>query len=270
MKIAIQTLLLPGATLDEQFSAAAQYGFDGVELAVGPAFDLAERFDDVRGAMAHSGLPVCAICTHPMHDPLVPDPADRARRFAALADLLRLADALGAGGVVSVPVRPPHAFPEMKDRDQELLTLAVDEFRRWTEALPAGTAAVFLEPLNRYEAFFLNRVGQATALAAQVDHPRVQALGDLFHMNIEETDPGDPLVAAGKRLGHVHIADNNRFEPGAGCLNFGPAFAALKAIDYQGFVSIECWSPKGPRLSGDPAAVLPASIHLMRSQWDAA
>ena len=107
-------------------------------------------------------------------------------------------------------------------------------------------------------------------LAERIGHPRVVALGDLFHMNIEEADLGEPLRAAGDRLGHVHIADNNRFEPGAGCLDFGTPLAALKAIGYDGFLSIECWSPRGPRLSGDPEAILPATVGFLRGQWAAA
>ena len=138
MKLAIQTLLLPGGDLAEQFANAARSGFDGVEVVVGPSFDLTERFDQVRQASEASGLPVCAICTHPTHDPLVPDAADRARRFAALGELLQLADELGARGVVSVPVRPPHTFPEMSDRDQELVDLAVSEFQSWAMGLPDG------------------------------------------------------------------------------------------------------------------------------------
>jgi sugar phosphate isomerase/epimerase len=265
VKLAVQTSRLPGADLNEQFAAAARFGFDAVEVTVGPTFDLAERLDDVRQASAASGLPVCAICTHSMHDPLLPDPAERARRFEGLAALLAMADILGAGGVISVPVRPPHAFPEMVDRDRELMDFAVAEFGRWAAALPPGRSAVFLEPLNRYEAFFLRRVEQAVELAARVDHPRVTALGDLFHMNIEESHLGEPLRRAGNRLGHVHIADNNRLEPGQGCLDFRTPFAALKALDYQGYLSIEC-----SRLSGDPATALPATVHFLRDQWDRA
>ena len=41
MKLAVQTSRLPGADLNEQFAAAARFGFDAVEVAVGPAFDLA-------------------------------------------------------------------------------------------------------------------------------------------------------------------------------------------------------------------------------------
>jgi sugar phosphate isomerase/epimerase len=270
VKLAIQTALLPGERLADKFAAAQRHGFDGVEVVVGPSFDLAAHLDDARRAVDATGLPVAAICTHPIHDPLVPDPKERAARFAALADLLRLADEVGAAGVVSVPVRPPHAFPEMTDRTRELTRLAEDAYGAWAAHLPAGEAALFLEPLNRYEAYFLNRVGQAAALAERIGHPRVQALGDLFHMNIEEADLAEPLRAAGARLGHVHVADNNRFEPSAGCLDFRTPLAALKGMGYDGWLSVECWSPAGPRLSGDPDDVLPQSVRLLREVWEAA
>lgn len=266
-RLAIQTLLLPGADLAEQFAHAAQFGFDGVEVAVGPSFDLGKRLDEVGAASRAAGLPVVAICTHPMHDPLVPDLAERTRRFAALADLLAMADTLGAAGVVSVPVRPPHAFPGPDDPADDPFALAARLFAAWADGLPEGSAQLFLEPLNRYEASFLNRVGQAVDLASRIGHSRIAALADLFHMNIEESSMTAPLVDAGPRLGHVHLADNHRFEPGAGCLDFRPSFAALKASGYAGYVSIECWSPAGPKLSGPPEAVLPATVQFLRSTW---
>lgn len=268
LHLAIQTLLLPGGDLTAKFEAAAHAGFDGVEVAVGPAFDLAAHLTEIRAARDATGLSVCAICTHPLHDPLAPDTAERRRRFAGLTRLVELADELGANGVVSVPVRPPHTFPELSS--DALAALAVDEFGQWAETLPVGKAAVFLEPLNRYEASFLNRVGQASDLSRRISHPRVKALADLFHMNIEEADLGDPIRQAAGQLGHVHIADNNRLEPGAGCLDFQTPFAALKAIDYQGYVSIECFSPGGPRLSGDLASVLPATVRFVQAAWEAA
>lgn len=268
MKIGIQTSRLPGATLDEQFVNAGRFGFDAVEVSVGPVFDLAERLDDVKRAAESSGVPVCAICTHSIHDPLQPDPEERARRFAGLAELLRLADELGAAGVISVPVRRPIAFPQFTDQERELREFAIAAFRDWAATLPQGASQVFLEPLNRYEATFLRRVEQAVDLAAAVDHPRVTALADLFHMNIEEASMSEPILAAGARLGHVHIADNNRLQPGAGCLDFGPPFAALKRIGYDGFISIECSALGGPFAGQGPEAMLPETARFLREQWE--
>ena len=270
MRFAIQTLLVPGASLAEKFDNAVRYGFDGIELAVGPDFDLADHFKEAEQASANSGLPICAICTHPIHDPIVPDPLERQRRLKALADLVDMAEHLGANGVVSVPVRPPLQYPDLSpwmDRLSLLNALTIESLKSWSAGLPQGKAAVFLEPLNRYEAYFLNRVGHAVEIARAVNHPRVRALADLFHMNIEEADLGLPIKAAGADLGHVHIADNNRFQPGRGCLNFRPAFAALKAINYSGYISIECWSPRGPVIEGDPEVALPTTVRFMRDEY---
>jgi sugar phosphate isomerase/epimerase len=270
VKIGIQTARLPGETLDEKFANAKQIGFDAVEVNAGPAFDLSERFDDVRQASESSGVPVCAICTHSIHDPLQPDPAERERRFAGLAELLRLADDLGAAGVISVPVRRPVTFDEFSDPDRELPPFAAQAFRDWAALLPIGKSAVFLEPLNRYEATFLRRVEQAVELAKAVDHPRVVALADLFHMNIEEANMAEPIVAAGTILGHVHIADNNRLQPGAGCLDFQKPFAALKQINYDSYVSIECSALGGTKLNRGPDAMLRETVRFLREQWEKA
>lgn len=270
MKFGIQTSRLPGADLTEQFANAAKFGFDAVEVSIGPNFDLAERFDDVKRAMDATGVPVCAICSHSIHDPLVPDLAAREKRFAGLAEVLQLTDDLGAAGVISVPVRRPHTYAELGDPDRELMEMATDAFRNWVAGLPSGNSAVFLEPLNRYEATFLRRVEQAVELAARVDHPRVQALGDLFHMNIEESDKSAPILGAAGRLGHVHIADNNRLQPGAGYLDFATPFAALKKIGYEGYVSIECSALGGPLAKQGPEAMLTESARFLRDTWDRA
>lgn len=270
MRLAIQTLLLPGRDLAEQFDNAARYGFDGVEIAIDPTFDLTMHMAEVQRAMKSSGLPVSNLCTHPMHDPLVPDSNERARRLQVLKELLSQADELGASGVVSVPVRPPYQFPDLSPwKDSYALTydFAIAALTEWAATLPSGTAALLLEPLNRYEAHFLNRIGQAVDLAQAIGHPRVQALADFFHMNIEEADISAALLAAGERLGMVHVADNNRLQPGRGCLNFRPGFAALKAIGYQNFISIECWSPQGPVIEGAPDSALPETVHFLRSEW---
>lgn len=270
MKIAIQTSRLPGESLAAKFANARRYGFDAVEISIGPTFDLAEHVDEVRRASESTGLPVSAICTHSMHDPLMPDPQVREERFNGLANLLNLADELGAEGVVSVPVRRSVTFPDMRDPERELPELAVREFTRWSAALPEGRSAVFLEPLNRYEATLLRRVDQAADLATRIGSPRVKSLADMFHMNIEEADMAQPIIAAAPQLAYVHTADNNRLQPGAGCLDFIPTFRALKDIGYGGYVSIECTDLGGPLAADGPEAMLPATVAFLRERWDAA
>lgn len=269
-KFAVQTIHLPGSDIAAQFDHAARFGYSAVEVAVGPDFDLIDRLNDVEAASKNAGLPVCAICTHPIHDPLHPDRAEQSKRLDALRDLLGAAETLGANGVVSVPVRPPVTFEDVPwaERWPRLRDKLVETLSTWAASLPSGRAALLLEPLNRYETYFLNRVEQALEIVESVNHPRVKVLADLFHMNIEENSLSDPIRAAGPRLGHVHIADNNRLQPGLGLMDFRPAFAALREIGYQGYVSIECWSPDGPRIAGSPEDALPAALRFMRAQLE--
>lgn len=58
-------------------------------------------------------------------------------------------------------------------------------------------------------------------------------------MNIEEADIEARLRACGKHIFHFHVADSNRWYPGAGHLNFGTIMRELNATDYKGWVSGE-------------------------------
>ena len=83
-----------------------------------------------------------------------------------------------------------------------------------------------LEPLNRFETYFLNRCEQALALADAVGGDCGVAL-DAFHMNIEESDLLAAIRAAGDRLVDFHVADNNRMPPGHGALDWDAIVAEL-------------------------------------------
>jgi sugar phosphate isomerase/epimerase len=270
LKLAVQTLLVPGETMESKFANARDYGYDAIEIVVGPAYDLGEHLAELKAAGAATGLPVAAICTHPIHDPLQPDKEERATRFAVLTELLAQVDELGARGVVSVPLRPARGFANYAEQQEivgALIDQAVEEIGAWAATLPPGNAALFIEPLNRSEAFLINRVEQGAEIARRVNHPRVLTLADSYHMNIEERDMGEPIRSAGPLLGHVHVADNNRLQPGRGHIDWKTFFSALNDIDYPGYVSIECWSPAGPRIEGDPAQALPETAAFMREIW---
>ena len=101
-----------------------------------------------------------------------------------------------------------------------------EEWRWCVEALKECQAhaetvgvRIGLEPLNRFETYFLNRCEQALALADAVGGDCGVAL-DAFHMNIEESDLLGAIRAAGDRLVDFHVADNNRMPPGHGALDW--------------------------------------------------
>ena len=100
-------------------------------------------------------------------------------------------------------------------------------------AAPKGVT-LMIEPVNRYEINFVNSVDDAAALLARVERDNVGIMPDLFHMNIEEPSIAESLRRAGPRIYHVHLADSNRWYPGAGHIDFGQVVRTLEAIGYIG------------------------------------
>lgn len=105
-------------------------------------------------------------------------------------------------------------------------------------AAPAGVR-LCLEPLNRYETGLIHTVADGLALLKQVGADNLGLLLDTFHMNIEERDLAAAIRAAGDRLFHFHVADSNRWYPGAGHIDFSHLLAVLDKIGYTGYVSGE-------------------------------
>ena len=97
---------------------------------------------------------------------------------------------------------------------------------------------ILVEPINRYEIDLLNTIGDAYSIASQLDD-NVGLLIDTFHMNIEESNLTEPIRKAADRIWHVHIADNTRWAPGFGCLDFQGVINALQDIGYPGYLSAE-------------------------------
>lgn len=268
MKLAVQHHLVAGATLQERFQRALDYGFDGVELTVW-GFDgpIEDHFDVIDAAKTATGISISTICTAGSDDLVVVDAPEREKRIVGLVSKLRFAHALGAKGVIALPLRAAVRVPDLSPIADEMTMT----HQLLLSSLSAGLAQtadlsteIFLEPLNRYEARFLRTVGHAADLCDVMGDPRVKVMADLYHMNIEEAHPPTALREAGAFVGHVHVADSQRLEPGKGHLNFLGAFEALKQIGFSGWMAMECG------LSGEASDVLPASVQFLRQTWEKA
>jgi len=101
---------------------------------------------------------------------------------------------------------------------------------------------IALEPLNRFETYFLNRADQAMALAKAVG-PSCGVCLDMFHMNIEEKDVHAAVRTAAPRLTDVHVAENNRLAPGMGAIDWRKFVATLKECGYDGALTMEAVAP---------------------------
>lgn len=113
---------------------------------------------------------------------------------------------------------------------------------------------IAVEPVNRYELDFVNRLEEAAELIDRLGRPNVKVMPDVFHMNIEEASIEGSLVAFRDYIAYVHFADSNRFAPGMGHLNFPNIITVLRAIGYAGYVTAEILPHPDPDTAAARAA----------------
>ncbi len=265
MKIAIQEDMLPGRSLTEQFENARELGADGIEIW---GRNLDARAEDIAVAMSAAELPIAAINQLWNARLLSPDAAERERALAELRASICTAADLGAQGVVFVPHFGDFALPDLSpwmtayELQMEMLHQHIRTLEDFAYALGVE---LYVEPVNRYETRFLNRLEQAAALTRRRNHPSVKIVADLFHMALEEADVVAAIQAHGDQIGHVHLADSNRRLPGLGSTDFTAAAAALNAAGYTGWAAFECGSPsQNARNASHYMQTLPDSIALLR------
>lgn len=102
-----------------------------------------------------------------------------------------------------------------------------------------------MEVLNRYEGYILNTCDEAIDFVDEIGSSHVKIMLDTFHMNIEEDNIAAAIRKAGRRLGHLHLGEQNRMVPGKGSLPWGEIGQALRDIRYEGAAVMEPFVMKG-------------------------
>lgn len=106
-----------------------------------------------------------------------------------------------------------------------------------------------LEPLNRFETYFLNTMEQAKFFHECVSHPRVKLMFDTFHANIEEREPHQALQDNFQDIIHFHISENDRGTLGKGQIDVGRYMEQLQNNNYNGWVTVEAFGRALPSLA---------------------
>ena len=115
----------------------------------------------------------------------------------------------------------------------------VEALRECSDAAHPHGVRLALEPINRYETTLINNAAEGLDLIERVGADNFGLLLDTFHMNIEEADIEASIRACGEHIFHFHVADSNRWYPGAGHLDFNSILEALFDTGYQDWVSGE-------------------------------
>jgi len=250
MRFGVNTLLWTAAFDETHLPLLAKVkrmGFDGVEIARF-AFDgfPAAR---IRRALESEGLGVtfCSALTGRMS--LVSDEAGVRREASEfLVRGIEAAAELGARTFLGPFCAPVGLLPGRRRTDEEWKR-AVAGLQSLGDTLEACDVTLAVEPLNRFETYFLNTAADGKRLCEEVSHRRVGILFDTFHGNIEEKDLGAAIRLLGGHLKHIHTCENDRGIPGSGHVEWKAVFATLREVDYDGWAVIESFGANIPEIA---------------------
>lgn len=168
------------------------------------------------------------------------DLAERAASVLYMKQVVTMVKELEGTEVTVVPVTVGKVVAESTPENE--WRWVVDGLKEIYDHAERAGVRLAIEPLNRFETYFLNRHDQALALATEVG-PRCGICLDFFHMNIEEVDMFAAIKKAGSRLADVHVAENNRLAPGMGAIDWKRAVRTLQDMGYQGALTLEVVAP---------------------------
>jgi sugar phosphate isomerase/epimerase len=234
--LSVSEWTLEAANTSAAIDRVAAAGYPAIEIAAVPELDVgaaSERLDA-------RGLTVSSMCWiglgYPERD--CAHESERIRRQAGdyLRTCLDQAHALGAGTLVLVPTF--RTQPDASGREAEL-DRAAQTISGAIDGISSDGVVIALEALNRYETHLLRTLADADRLRRLIGSPNVQLMADVFHMNIEEDTIDASVRAHAEHIVHVHLADNQRREPGSGQLDFASVFDALADAAYTGPLAME-------------------------------
>lgn len=240
MKFAVNALIWSTEFDDYCYSILPrirEHGFDGFEV---PVFQpSAINPGKIWRALAENGLEcrVCAILPAGLNT--ISDDAEIRRKTREhLVTCIKVAADLGSN-LMAGPVYAPVGYLPGRRRSSDEWKWAVECFQSLGPILQENDVDLGLEPLNRFETYFLNTAVDAVRLCEEISDDRIGVLLDTFHTNIEEKDVADAFRSVDKRLKHVHACENDRGIPGTGHVEFASIAEVLKEIDYDAWITIE-------------------------------
>ena len=282
MRLGINLLCLAGHIEQghlAQIARLAEIGYDHVEVPVmrGTVDHYAWLGAQIKALGLSCGQ--TSIVAEADANPLSDTAAIRQRGRDHLSWMQDCAEALGAetlGGPFHAPIgqftgQGPSA-PEIER--------GAEAHRAMAGRAARGGYTLALEPLNRFETYFLNTMAQARAYADRVDHPAFGIMYDTFHANIEEQDQVAALRHLGDKLHVLHVSENDRGVPGCGQIDFATILGAVKASGFDGPVVVEAFGAGVPELAAatrvwrplfpDFETLFTGSHDFIRRTWDAA
>lgn len=251
MRYAICNEMFEQRPLAEVCRIAKECGYTGLEIApftlAANAFDISpELRAATRKTVDEAGLEIIGLhwllAKTDGYYLTTPDAAVRSSTADYLCELTRLCRDLGGKLMVLGSPQQRNLLPGITH--EQAMDLAADCIRQVVPVLEKCGVVLAVEPLAPAEGDFLNTADLGAELCRKVDSPAVRLHLDVKAMSSEPTPVPEVIKNHAGLLEHFHANDPNLLGPGMGEVKFEPIFAALKEIDYQGWVSVEVFDFK--------------------------
>jgi len=244
---------------------AAELGFDVLEVNGGTIAQMTPEECQSLRAHAEDKNIILSYCIGlpPKYDIASEEKEVRENGIAFLQKMAESIGKMGGGNLSGIlygswPTVMPHGVTDKRP----FFERSVASMKKAIKAAEDNNVIFNMEVVNRFEQFLLNTCDEAIAYIEAVGSPNAKILLDTFHMNIEEDFIGEAIRKAGEKLGHLHVGENNRMPPGYGHIPWTEVGAALRKINYQGYVVMEPFLLPGGEVGGDIKVFRDMSVGL--------
>ncbi len=257
MRLAFSTNAYLHFSFAEAARRLAALGYAGIEIMADvphawPAYLLEEQKQAIRDVLARNKLAVSnvnAFMMHAVNDHrqkywhpswIEPDPNYRRVRVDHTRRALTLARELGAPNITTEPGGPVEPGASWR----HALKLFVETIKPVAEHAEEEGVLLLVEP---EPGLLIETAEQFLEFMRHIDSPAVGLNFDIGHAYCVGDDPAAAIPRVAKYIKHFHLEDiaatrvHQHLIPGEGAIDLAAALRAIRAIDYQGWVTVELY-----------------------------
>ena len=253
MKIGFNMLLWTTNIVEEEFhllEKIKKVGYDGVEIPIFGGEEKVDHFKNIGKALKDNELECTSVTVIPdeSRSPISDDESVRSNSLEYLKWAMDCSHALGSE-ILGGPYHQPLGVFSGEPPTQKEKENAAKVHQQAADYAKNLNLKLSIEPLNRFECYFLNIAQDASDYVDMVGKENFGYLYDTFHANIEEKDPVGVIGKTVKNINHIHISENDRGTPGKGNVRWKDTFQAIRNTDYDGWLTIEAFGRALPDLA---------------------
>jgi sugar phosphate isomerase/epimerase len=256
-KLAFSTNAYLRFSFAEAVRRLAAIGYTGVEIMADvphawPAFMLDEQKQAIRDSLHKNNLAISninAFMMHAINDPrqrywhpswIEPDRHYRQIRIDHTTRALTLAKELGAPCITTEPGGPVEPGASWS----AALKLFAEGLKPVLDHAEKEGVLLLVEP---EPGLLIETCDQYLELMRHLDSPAVGMNFDIGHAYCVGDEPATSIARVAKHIRHFHLEDiaatqvHHHLIPGEGAIDFAATLRAIRAINYQGWVTIELY-----------------------------